>query len=423
MKKRVVCNVVQSHKRILEAHRLWHQALNCYFDPEGFRTNVNATIQALRNVTFAIQNEKHNIVNFETWYAEWQDRLKNDEIMRWLCDARTAIVHKKDLELHSSATVTIRCYETILKATIAIPVFLSGKTILKFLVKENIIDEALKGRDAYAVVERRWVVNDFPQYDVLYILAYGIGQLSMMVQEAHTNSGNDIKLCSVVDSFHQITLNESNIPSCMDFTKEAMQETIGLEDFITREFSYRIVNANPKLDAKSKRRYKNALNDLPPKDVDDPFALSENLFHSAKQILQKDGYHINVLYTQSSDKKWSLTSPIFEDQVSKHIFWNNLAERVKSENIVSVIFICECWVGSIEVLQETGLRAANQPDRKEALSLEVFTSDMRGKSYQALFHKNIFGKVVFDRDSITDDVDMSVGYIKPIADAWNSIKE
>lgn len=115
MKKRVVCNVVQSHKRILEAHRLWHQALNCYFDPEGFRTNVNATIQALRNVTFAIQNEKHNIVNFETWYAEWQDRLKNDEIMRWLCDARTAIVHKKDLELHSSATVTIRCYETILK--------------------------------------------------------------------------------------------------------------------------------------------------------------------------------------------------------------------------------------------------------------------------------------------------------------------
>ena len=167
----------------------------------------------------------------------------------------------------------------------------------------------------------------------------------------------------------------------------------------------------------------NALNDLPSKDVDDPFALSENLFHSAKQILQKDGYHINVLYTQSSDKKWSLTSPIFEDQVSKHIFWNNLAERVKSENIVSVIFICECWVGSIEVLQETGLRAANQPDRKEALSLEVFTSDMRGKSYQALFHKNIFGKVVFDRDSITDDVDMSVGYIKPIADVWNSIKE
>ena len=48
---------------------------------------------------------------------------------------------------------------------------------------------------------------------------------------------------------------------------------------------------------------------------------------------------------------------------------------------------------------------------------------MRGKSYQALFHKNIFGKVVFDRDSITDDVDMSVGYIKPIADVWNSIKE
>lgn len=94
MKKRDLCNVVQSHKRILEAHRLWHQAFNCYFDPEGFRTNINATIQALRNVTFALQNEKHKIPDFGTWYAEWQTRLKDDPMMRWLCDARTEIVHK-----------------------------------------------------------------------------------------------------------------------------------------------------------------------------------------------------------------------------------------------------------------------------------------------------------------------------------------
>lgn len=419
MKKRDLCNVVQSHKRILEAHRLWHQAFGCYFDPEGFRTNINATIQALRNVTFALQNEKHKISDFGTWYAEWQTRLKVDPMMHWLCDARTEIVHKKDLEMHSSATVTIRCYETVLKATVTIPVFLSGKNILEFLVQENIIDESLKNLDAFAVVERRWVVNDFPDYDILYILAYGIGQLSMMVQEAHVRSGVNMDSCSVVDSIHQIVLNDSNIPSCMDFTKEAMHETIGLKDFITREFSYSVMSTTPKQIIKAKQRYKNIIKkDFPWGDTEDPFVLAETLFNFAKQILKKDGYHHNILYTQTPDKKWSMTNPRFDDQISKHIFWNDLAKRVRDENIVSLISIGECWIGSFDVLQETGLRAAEQPSKKEALVVQVFTSTMQCKTYQALFHKNRFGKVIFDGDSITSDAEMSVGYIKPIADVW-----
>lgn len=418
MEKRLTCNVVQAHKRILEAHRLWHQALLNYFDPEGFRTNINASIQAMRNVSFAVQNEKHNIANYDTWYSEWQANLKNDEIMRWLCDARTDIVHKKDLEMYSTAIITMRCYETILKANLNIPLFLSGKAIIQYLLKENIINEKLKNLDAYATIERRWVVNNFPEYNVLYILGYGIGKLYLMVQEAHINRSIDIERCSVVDTIHKITIDENGIPACMNFTDQAMQETIGTKDFITRELSVKKMEINEKLARQSFYRYKKIMKDYPIRTIDNPFEFGECLFHRAKQILQKDGYHINIIYTQTVDLKWELLNPIFEDQVSKHIFWNDLARRVKKENIIAIIFIAECWVGKIDLLIKSGLRASEQPERKEALSVDIFTANIQGKSYKCLYHKNKIGKLVFSNEIVETNDIMNFNYIKPIVDVW-----
>ena len=418
MKKRSVCTVVQSHKRILEAHRLWHQALGAYFDPEGFRTNVNAAIQALRNVTFALQNEKHKIPGFDTWYSHWQNRLKGDAIMRWLCDARTEIVHKKDLEMNSTATVTIRCYETILKADVRIPLFITGKNILQFLEEREYINEDMKHTDAYAVVERRWAVDAFPQYDVLYILAYGVGQLAMMVQEAHTSTGIDMDFCSVCDSLHPIALNAAGIPDCMEFTERPMQEVLGIRDFVARRSSRKVITYDARMDTKVRRRYKNIIQSAFPLMGSDPFVAAENVFRTAKQLLQRDGHHIHLLCLQSPDKKWSITSPMFQDQTSKYIFWHEVAERVRREGITAVIFAGECWLGSLDVMAQTGQRASQQPDRKEVLMVDVFTSALTGKSYQVRFHRSRLGKVVFDKEFITDDADMSAGYIKPVADVW-----
>jgi len=63
---------------LAEAHLLWHQALTNYQEPDAFRANLNATIQSLRNVTFALQSEKHSVANFEEWYSKWQVRLASE---------------------------------------------------------------------------------------------------------------------------------------------------------------------------------------------------------------------------------------------------------------------------------------------------------------------------------------------------------
>ena len=60
----VVCPIPAAHRRLKEAHLLWHQTLDKYQEPDAFRANLNATIQALRNVTFALQAEKHSIPDF-----------------------------------------------------------------------------------------------------------------------------------------------------------------------------------------------------------------------------------------------------------------------------------------------------------------------------------------------------------------------
>src|SRR5437764_11784747 len=102
-----VCPIPAALRRLAEAHLLWHQALSNYQEPDAFRANLNATIQALRNITFALQTYKNSIADFDSWYGEWQARLAADADAKWLHNARTVVVHQGDLEMTSSALVRV----------------------------------------------------------------------------------------------------------------------------------------------------------------------------------------------------------------------------------------------------------------------------------------------------------------------------
>jgi len=49
-----------------------------YHDPWAFRYNLNAFIQALRNITFMLQSEPEKPAAFSTWYAQQQEYLRQD---------------------------------------------------------------------------------------------------------------------------------------------------------------------------------------------------------------------------------------------------------------------------------------------------------------------------------------------------------
>jgi hypothetical protein len=103
----VVCPIPTTHRRLADAHVLWHQALDAYGDPERFRANLNATIEALRNITFAVQNEEGAFVDFNAWYQPWRTRLKADAMATWVKDSRNLVVKQGELETNSKAVVRL----------------------------------------------------------------------------------------------------------------------------------------------------------------------------------------------------------------------------------------------------------------------------------------------------------------------------
>jgi hypothetical protein len=81
-----------THRRLKHAHLLWHQCLDAYHDPEQFLADLNATIEALRYITFVVQKEKSAFKDFDAWSKPRQEILKADSMAKWLNEARVTIV-------------------------------------------------------------------------------------------------------------------------------------------------------------------------------------------------------------------------------------------------------------------------------------------------------------------------------------------
>ena len=97
------CPIPATHRRIEDGHRHWHEACSNYWDPQAFRVGLNAAIQALRNVTWILQSELKHSPGFDEWYGSWQEKMKKDDRMRWLVDARNKVVKQGDLKTFSVA--------------------------------------------------------------------------------------------------------------------------------------------------------------------------------------------------------------------------------------------------------------------------------------------------------------------------------
>lgn len=102
------CPLTSAHTRLRQAHELWHRTAASYPFPDDFVLNLSQLIVTLRQVTFMLQNQKGKIADFKDWYeVGWRARLKADPLMVWLYDARTTIEHVGDLDIASTAKVSV----------------------------------------------------------------------------------------------------------------------------------------------------------------------------------------------------------------------------------------------------------------------------------------------------------------------------
>lgn len=200
------CPLSAAEARLREAHRRWHDCLLSYQDAEDFRDTLNSAIQALRNVTFMLQAAKAQLPGFNDWYAAEQEAMRADPVLRWLVDARNMIVKQKDLETRSWLRVRLvtgyddeaieeereqRTWEELLRGDPAritesvshAPVETTFEAVLDRLLG---LDLPMRVRqEATVVLERRWVVDTIPNYELLSLLAHAYGRLHSIISRAH----------------------------------------------------------------------------------------------------------------------------------------------------------------------------------------------------------------------------------------------
>jgi hypothetical protein len=420
------CIIPYTHKRLLEAHRLWHQAYDNYFDPEGFRVNINATIQALRNLTFALQNEKEKIINFDTWYPNWQSKMKTDPIMKWLNEARVKIVHQKDLETKSQANVLIHSYFNLVEYKFDVPAFLPSEVIAHkakgIIIKENEMPEHYL-KECIAVVERRWVAEDLPDWEILDALAYGFNFAKDIVFDAHKQAGSNYIECSLHDYLHPLSHDDlTGQYSCMNMNATFRTQNIALSDFQTRAFETNTVKMNEHIVSETKKRYSSKIfSQLSEISKHDPFKFADTLNKVALQVLKKDKYHQWIQFIKVPYKGWELHTVYPEDKSDKFLLMKELASYVKETKATCVININEAWI-SRDVDAIIGGTPVNETqDRTEALCISVITSDGRSRSYMTEFQRKYFGNIKFLETKVSEE---DPGYfLKPVLDLWESGNE
>ena len=76
-----------------------------YQEPMAFRYNLNAFLQALRNVTFVRQKDLSHRYGFREWYRERRDTMRDDPLLHRFSDGRNIVVKQRSLEINSKAEI------------------------------------------------------------------------------------------------------------------------------------------------------------------------------------------------------------------------------------------------------------------------------------------------------------------------------
>ena len=430
------CPVPQTHRRLLDAHNLWHQAAATYGNADLFRANLNATIQALRNITFALQSEKHTFENFDTWYAPWQARMRGSRVLSWAKDARNTVVKQGDLDTASTATVRLLTWKDDELACIPVPSDTSSETLLKNsaiwdgIAKSSIPTGELP--DALIEIERQWSLPDFQNREVLDILAAAYGVLSDLVVDAHTQ----LRRLDCVDhtsphpSFRATHHRSGSLP-CMTATAGFRKERFSLStgNQLVASPLKPPPQGGPSPTAAAARYGLQGADLAVSWRETAPDLIAERIVYWSKRILKKDRYHIRIMFVRDGGGKWHPMVFHASNRSEKHLVVRMVAQFVERTGADALIDVGEAWYLLLDRVQATAKVRARPttrvfrsledvPGRQEALHVMLATRDGLLRTYTTPFSRGLFGGIKLDVTRTTDDKPSDLSYLQPVFTVW-----
>jgi hypothetical protein len=431
------CPLAAIDQRLADAHRLWHQAEAAYFDPDGFRLAVQNAIQTLRSLTFIIQNHKTVIPDFANWYGDyvdekrgkrgkWQERLHADPLMRWMVEARNKIEKRGDLESHSivRAEIIASYYDDGPRIDVPAHLFENPEALLR-RIPNNLLGQHIR-RNGALRIQRRWIENTLPDFELLDAVAIYYGKLAELVHDAHRQIGLDPP-----QTIHDEEGQSFDLPAmgwrfpCMIGHETPRALTMSLADGARVEFETKTESV--KMDAAELAGLmdhygKNTFEALT-RDYKTDTELVVGYFAVARAMFLRDGYHRSILLLFRDRKVLRPIEIRVENTVQKYVLMRQLADEVTKSGADAVILLGEVWMARADELKPYE-RPADSPVRTEGLSI-----DMVSKSGEPL---NCFARIVRDGENVSlGDAEMSgittaFGFApfykawgRPIPQAWS----
>jgi hypothetical protein len=384
------CPLPKTHNRLRQAHDLWHEIGGVYPDVDEFVIKLNACVQAVRSVTWVLQKELSRQEWFKDWYASWQATMRADVRMKWLVNARNAIEKEGDLDTRSIARVSIAATdgEQVL-ANMEVPPLLGPAEVAE-IVKLPELPDALR-KHAVMVVERRWTVTEFPDDELLDVLAHCYGVLASIVREAHERCGVQMHTFggeTHADQHERLPHPSGRLP-CMVTTQEMRSAYWHLgQDALIQYGRTDLTRTREQLEAFGPEAAKHYGNLLQHHRLAPGMPLSEraSVMHEwGKHMLRIDGFHHSFAWTFLGDSgRAQVHAMDSQDQQDKIMKVRLLAGDIEESGADGLIFTGETWHAQ-EVASDDprfDLRAGEREDRLEGL---VTYALARGGPYHAFF--------------------------------------
>ncbi|VBM56246.1 Uncharacterised protein [Burkholderia pseudomallei] len=417
------CPLSAVDRRLDDVHRHWHEAERRYFDPDSFRVAIQTAIQTLRTVTFIVQSNKRLFKNFDPWYESWQDKLRADPLMRWMVDARNKIEKQGDLEAHSfvRAEILASYYEEGPRMEVPAELFQSPAELLRSIPTDPLREHVFT--DGILRIQRRWVENTLPDYELLDAVGIAYGRVAELVADAHRELGLQPPSTMVgdIDRTQGVDSRGGRLP-CMIGHGDARSLNVWLATGQVMALEQESVEIDRKHAEAVAGRYR-----LDPKEVfpladPTPEATLNGLFATARKMFSVDGYHQTIAFLLSGARPVTMMSLALQEHGEKYLVMRMLANEVIKYGADGVVIISEVWRAPYDP-SKPYRRAADAPEKKEFLSAILVTKTGDPVQLVALIERAGNEVTLGETDTFRDQAQIAFAPIyaawgREIPDAW-----
>lgn len=409
------CPMPGAHRRLMDCHAQWHRLHEEYFNPHGFRIMLNALVPNLRNVTWLLQKQKKELVDFDDWYARFQQQSGSSEIMRWVVKSRNRITKEADLELHSELQIVWQqdWLQRVLGTSAKFPPRMTVREILDDVVRRY------RPPGGTVTVRRRWVDAALPEWELLDATGEVYARLAALLAEGHQAAG--VQKCDLsVRDEECVTAHlksSGTMPHCMLVAKDDLEAHFDVLKGVQIE-SY---NLTIERDAAGTKRALERYGKRPEPHSGNPIDAVPWHMANARLLMEKDGFHETFAFLYRGDKIVQLGTLVFDSQGTKILSFEKLANQAKAMKADGIVVTSESWfakpTGKEQELGTLFFPARDRLDRLEALTVYAATRDGRRAGQMSMVTRDPNGQTTC---SDPQDVEYAVAHtLAPVLRMWD----